>query len=132
MKVLNPIAKGIAERQRHRLEKFKIEFSATSTFDVLNSQFPPMEIFEMNNGKFSIPTVQQAYQEWRSELKPTKRKNFIKDLDKLLSDDYVLVPKQPDAAMEKAGMEAGGGFLAIHIFKTMCAAAQGSNEGISL
>ena len=36
-----------------------------------------------------------------------KRAQFAKDLDKLISGDYVLVPKNPDAAMEKAGIEAG-------------------------
>jgi len=127
MGTMTPVEKGMAERLYQRMEKFKIEFATTSTFEVLNSQFPIMEIFEMNNGKFAISTVQQAYEDWRSELKPSKRSNFIKDLDKLVSGDYVLVPKQPTAEMERAGMSAGGGFLSIKIFKTMCAAAQGAN-----
>ncbi|ENX58177.1 MULTISPECIES: hypothetical protein [Acinetobacter] len=63
-----------------------------------------------------------------SKNKPElKRVQFNKDLDKLLSGDYVLVPKQPTAEMERAGMAVGGGFLAIKIFKTMCAAAEGAN-----
>lgn len=53
-----------------------------------------------------------------------KRAQFAKDLDKLISGDYVLVPKNPDAAMEKAGIEAGAGFLAKTIFQAMVAAAQ--------
>lgn len=53
-----------------------------------------------------------------------KRAQFAKDLDKLISGDYVLVPKNPDAAMEKAGIEAGAGFLATAIFKAMLVAAQ--------
>ncbi|WP_151979738.1 hypothetical protein [Acinetobacter guerrae] len=53
-----------------------------------------------------------------------KRAQFAKDLDKLVSGDYVLVPKQPSAEMERAGMNAGGGFLACHVFKAMCTAAQ--------
>ncbi|MCU4378247.1 hypothetical protein KTH36_07575 [Acinetobacter haemolyticus] len=64
---------------------------------------------------------------WVSELKPTPRTAFIKDLDKLISGDYVLVPKQPTAEMEQAGIKAGAGFLAIHIFKAMCAAASGAS-----
>ncbi|MCH7357320.1 hypothetical protein MMP61_17380 [Acinetobacter sp. NIPH 1958] len=55
-----------------------------------------------------------------------KRAQFSKDLDKLISGDYVLVPKQPTAEMERAGMAAGGGFLTIKIFKTMCAVAEGA------
>ncbi len=57
-----------------------------------------------------------------------KRAQFAKDLDKLISGDYVLVPKQPTAEMERAGMKAGGGFLTITIFKTMVAAAQGVSQ----
>lgn len=57
-----------------------------------------------------------------------KRAQFTKDLDKLISGDYVLVPKQPTDEMERAGMAAGGGFLAIKIFKTMVAAAQGVSQ----
>lgn len=55
----------------------------------------------------------------------SKRAQFAKDLDKLISGDYVLVPKQPTTEMEQAGMAAGGGFLTIKIFKTMVEAAQG-------
>ena len=53
-----------------------------------------------------------------------KRAQFAKDLDKLISGDYVLVPKEPTVLMEKAGMEAGAGFLATAIFKAMVVAAQ--------
>lgn len=53
-----------------------------------------------------------------------KRAQFTKDLDKLISGDYVLVPKQPTDEMERAGMAAGAGFLAIKIFKKMVEAAQ--------
>lgn len=57
-----------------------------------------------------------------------KRAQFTKDINKLISGDYVLVPKNPTSQMEKAGMEAGGGLLAAHIFKEMCAAAEGANS----
>ncbi|APJ19236.1 MULTISPECIES: hypothetical protein [Acinetobacter] len=33
----------------------------------------------------------------------TKRQKFAKDLDKLMSGDYVLVPREPTDAMVKAG-----------------------------
>lgn len=128
METMTPVQKGMVERKSYRLERFKIAFATTSTFEVLNSQFPIMEIFEMNNEKFAISTVQQAYEDWLIELRPTKRSNFIKDIDKLLSGDYVLVPKQPDASMERAGMEAGAGFSACRVFKAMCAAAQGASK----
>lgn len=107
------------------LEKFKAAFAQTSLFEDLNSQFPIYEIFEMNNGKFEISTVQQAYEEWSQPTKINeKRADFTKDLNKLISGDYVLIPKEPTAAMERAGMAAGAGFLAKKIFKKMIEAAQ--------
>lgn len=109
-----------------RIEKFKVAFAQTSLFEDLNTQFPIYEIFEMNNGKFEISTVQQAYEEWTQPVTiEAKRADFSKDLDKLISGDYVLVPKQPTAEMERAGMAVGGGFRTITIFKTMVEAAQG-------
>ncbi|KXZ66844.1 hypothetical protein [Acinetobacter venetianus] len=127
MKAIHPIAKGKAEIELQRIEKFKIEFVNTPAYEDLNTQFPIFEIFEMNNGKFEIETVQQAFESWLNNLKPQKRHCFIKDLDKLMSGDYVLVPKEPTPEMERAGMAAGAGFGAIQIFKTMCAVAQGKS-----
>ncbi|MDA0698073.1 MAG: hypothetical protein O2793_16955 [Proteobacteria bacterium] len=127
MKAIHPIAKGKAEIELQRIEKFKIEFVNTPAYEDLNTQFPIFEIFEMNNGKFEIETVQQAFESWLNNLKPQKRHCFIKDLDKLMSGDYVLVPKEPTPEMERAGMEAGGGLGAIKIFKKMAEAAQGSS-----
>ena len=98
-------------------EKFKIEFVNTPAYEDLNTQFPIFEIFEMNNGKFEIETVQQAFESWLNNLKPQKRHRFIKDLDKLMSGDYVLVPKEPTPEMERAGMAASAGLGAIKIFK---------------
>lgn len=125
MNAVNPVAKGMAEIKFQRLERFKIQFSSTPDFELLNEQFQPFEIFKMNGEKFAITTVQQAFEVWVKELKPSSRACFIKDLDKLISGDYVLVPKEPTAEMERAGMAAGGGFLTITIFKTMIKAAQG-------
>lgn len=126
MSTLNYIEKGMVERKSYRLERFKIEFASTQTFEVLNSQFPIMEIFEMNNEKFAISTVQQAYEHWLIELKPSKRSNYIKDLDKLLSGDYVLVPKEPTKEIEQAGIGIVG-FKARQAYKAMIAVAQGAN-----
>ncbi|MFW1760587.1 hypothetical protein [Acinetobacter calcoaceticus] len=54
-----------------------------------------------------------------------KRAQFAKDLDKLVSGDYVLVPKKPTEEMERAGMEAGAGFLAKTVYQAMVNSAQG-------
>lgn len=99
MKMFTPIEKGMAEANFQRIEKFKIHFSKTEAFELLIEQIQALEIFEMNNGKFLITTVQQAFEEWLSELKPTPRAGFIKDLNKLLSGDYLLVPKTPTQEM---------------------------------
>ncbi|WP_335983613.1 hypothetical protein [Acinetobacter haemolyticus] len=99
MKMFTPIEKGMAEANFQRIEKFKIHFSKTEAFELLIEQIQALEIFEMNNGKFVITTVQQAFEEWLSELKPTPRTGFIKDLDKLRSGDYVLVPRTPTQEM---------------------------------
>ncbi|MBJ8467630.1 hypothetical protein [Acinetobacter pittii] len=54
-----------------------------------------------------------------------KRAQFTKDIDKLVSGDYVLVPKQPTEEMERAGMAAGAGFLAKAVYQAMVKSAQG-------
>jgi hypothetical protein len=54
-----------------------------------------------------------------------KRAQFAKDIDKLVSGDYVLVPKQPTKEMEQAGIEAGAGFLAKAVYQAMVNSAQG-------
>ncbi|AVN18408.1 hypothetical protein C6N19_10950 [Acinetobacter pittii] len=54
-----------------------------------------------------------------------KRAQFAKDLDKLVSGDYVLVPKQPTKEMEQAGIGVVG-FKARQAYKAMINAAQGA------
>ncbi|MGB9040319.1 MAG: hypothetical protein WCC23_17675 [Acinetobacter calcoaceticus] len=54
-----------------------------------------------------------------------KRAQFAKDIDKLISGDYVLVPNQPTEEMERAGMEAGAGCLAKAVYQAMVNSAQG-------
>jgi hypothetical protein len=55
-----------------------------------------------------------------------KRAQFSKDLDKLISGDYVLVPKEPTAEMERAGIGIVG-FRARSAYKAMISAAEGAN-----
>ncbi|MDC5408337.1 hypothetical protein OHW82_08245 [Acinetobacter baumannii] len=55
-----------------------------------------------------------------------KRAQSAKDIDKLVSGDYVLVPKQPTEEMERAGMAAGAGFLAKAVYQAMVKSAQGA------
>ncbi|HGH3665244.1 TPA: hypothetical protein ACJK7M_001125 [Acinetobacter baumannii] len=56
-----------------------------------------------------------------------KRVKFPKDLDKLVSGDYVLVPKNPTKEMEQAGIGIVG-FKARQAYKAMIAAAQGETS----
>lgn len=53
-----------------------------------------------------------------------KRAQFTKDINKLISGDYVLVPKQPTKEMEQAGIGIVG-FKARQAYKAMINAAQG-------
>ncbi|MFW1840022.1 hypothetical protein ACG9XS_15945 [Acinetobacter gyllenbergii] len=53
-----------------------------------------------------------------------KHGRFSKDLNKLISGDYVLVPTQPTKEMEQAGIGIVG-FKARQAYKAMIAAAQG-------
>ncbi|MBK0063938.1 MULTISPECIES: hypothetical protein [unclassified Acinetobacter] len=109
------------------IEQFKTAFTDSLVYADLATEYTSFEIFEINNGKFELEAVQQAYQNWsKQNTVDEKRAHFAKDLDKLVSGDYVLVPKKPTAEMERAGMSAGGGFLTCHVFKAMCAAAQGA------
>ncbi|MDG9993305.1 hypothetical protein [Acinetobacter ursingii] len=107
------------------IEQFKAAFTDSLVYADLATEYTSYEIFEVNNGKFELEAVQQAYQNWsKQNAVDVKRAHFAKDLDKLVSGDYMLVPKEPTAEMERVGMNAGGGFLACHIFKAMCTAAQ--------
>ena len=53
-----------------------------------------------------------------------KRQDFKKDIDKLISGDYVLMPKVATPVMERAGMENGGGILTQKIYQAMVNASQ--------
>lgn len=94
MKAIHPIAKGKAEIELQRIEKFKIEFVNTQAYEDLNTQFPIFEIFEMNNGKFEIETVQQAFESFIKELKPKKRIEFSKNLDHLIDGKHAVIPSE--------------------------------------
>lgn len=56
-----------------------------------------------------------------------KRAEFAKDLNKLISGDYVLVPKQPTVEMEQVGIGIVG-FKARQAYKAMIKAAQGASK----
>lgn len=68
-----------------------------------------------------------------SEVTPSvtpsqKRQQFAKDLDKLVSSDYVLMPKEPSVEMVYAGVGAlltCGEGLVLRIYKAMVQVAQG-------
>lgn len=126
-KIVSTREKGLLELAFIRLEKFKAEFAQTSLFADLNTQFPEMEIFEMNDGKFEISTVQQAFEDWTQQKTVNrKRADYSKDLDKLISGDYVLMPKEPTARMMDAGSAAKFEYDTVgDIYQAMIKAAQG-------
>nr|WP_298892199.1 hypothetical protein [uncultured Acinetobacter sp.] len=72
------------------------------------------------SGEIDIATLEIAVR----EVTKRKRRDFAKDLDKLIDGDYVLVPKNPTKEMERAAMEAGAGFL----FEGIWAAALNASQ----
>lgn len=86
-----------------KFQEFILFLTSTVLYAELNLQYTPYEIVEVNAGKFEISEVQTAYQRYLKDTSvQQKRGHFVKDLDKLVSGDYVLVPKQPTEAMIEA------------------------------
>lgn len=83
-----------------KTEEFIEFFTSTALYAELNKQYTTFEIFEVNAGAFEISEVQETYQRY---LKQTsihkKRSQFAKDLNQMISGDYVLVPKVATAEM---------------------------------
>lgn len=84
------------------------------------SQWPEWKR-ESIRAAFQIPKINN-----QQSTPINKRVQFPKDLDKLISGDYVLVPKEPTREMERAAMEAGAGFL----FAQIWTAALNSSQNI--
>ncbi len=77
------------------LQKFKAYFVQTTTYADLNTQFPIMEIFEINDGKFEIQTVQEAYVDWsQSTSTYEKRADFTKNLNHLIDNKHAVIPTE--------------------------------------
>ena len=107
------------------IEQFKAAFTESLVYADLATEYTSFEIFEVNNGKFELDAVQQAWESWfKQNGVDVKRAQFTTDLDKLVSGDYVLVPKTPTPAMERAAMEAGAGFLFAKIWSEALKASQ--------
>lgn len=88
-----------------RFEEFKEFFTPTALYAELSQQYTSFEIFEVNAGVFEIETVEAAYQRFfKQKSIHQKRGQFSKDLDKLVSGDYVLVPKNPSFDMIVDGL----------------------------
>lgn len=86
-----------------KFEEFKEFLTPTALYAELNQHYTSFEIFEVNAGVFEIEAVEAAYQRFLKQKSiHQKRGQFSKNLDKLVSGDYVLVPKEPTEAMIEA------------------------------
>lgn len=75
-------------------------FASTELYAELNKEYTTFEIFEVNAGGFEIEEVQTAYQQYLKETSiHRKRDQFSKDLNRMISNEYVLVPKTATAEM---------------------------------
>ena len=77
-----------------RIEEFQEFLSSTALYAELNKEFTTFEIFEVTKGRFEISVVQETYQRFlKQHITSLKRSQFNKDLNKLISGDFVLVRK---------------------------------------
>ncbi|AUX87163.1 hypothetical protein C3F34_14720 [Acinetobacter sp. ACNIH2] len=78
----------------HQLEEFKQYFARTTLYLELNQQYTEYEIFEITQGKFEISEVQAAFEKWaKQSATDHKRAEFAKNLNHLISGNYILVRK---------------------------------------
>lgn len=83
-----------------KIEEFTEFLASTELYAELNKQYTTFEIFEVNAGVFEIEEVQTAYQQYLKETSiHRKRDQFSKDLNRMISNEYVLVPKTATAEM---------------------------------
>lgn len=88
-----------------KFEEFKEFLTPTALYAELNQQYTSFEIFEVNASVFEIEAVEVAYQRFLKQKSiHQKRGQFSKNLDKLVSGDYVLVPKNPSFDMIVDGL----------------------------
>jgi len=77
-----------------RIEEFTEFLSSTALYAELKKEFTTFEIFEVTKGKFKIQVVQDTYQRFlKQHITSLKRSQFNKDLNQLISGDFVLVRK---------------------------------------
>lgn len=86
-----------------RIEEFTEFLSSTALYAELKKEFTTFEIFEVTKGKFEIPVVQESYERFlKQDITNLKRSQFNKDLNKLISGEYVVVPKRCSDSMAQA------------------------------
>lgn len=77
-----------------KIEEFTEFFASTALYAELNKQYTTFEIFEVNADVFEVPEVEATYQRYLKETSiHKKRSQFNKDLNQMISGDYVLLPK---------------------------------------
>lgn len=78
-----------------KIERFVHLFRKTKEYAELNKHYPEFEIFEETKGKFELDFVQAAFDKWaKQQATDRKRAEFAKNLNQLISNDYVLVRKR--------------------------------------
>ena len=82
-------------RCKGKIERFVHLFKKTKEYAELNKHYPEFEIFEETQGKFELEVVQAAFNKWaKQQATDRKRAEFTKNLNQLISTDYVLVRKR--------------------------------------
>lgn len=82
-------------RCKGKIEHFVHIFKKTKEYAELNQHYPEFEIFEETKGKFELEVVQAAFDKWaKQQATNRKRAEFAKNLNQLISNDYVLVRKR--------------------------------------
>ncbi|WP_262436659.1 hypothetical protein [Acinetobacter ursingii] len=77
------------------IEQFKAAFTDSLVYADLATEYTSYEIFEINNGKFELDAVQQAYEEWSQHISvKTKRTEFNKNLNHLVDGQHAVIPNE--------------------------------------
>ena len=81
-------------RCKGKIERF-VHLFKKKEYAELNKHYPEFEIFEETQGKFELEVVQAAFNKWaKQQATDRKRAEFTKNLNQLISNDYVLVRKR--------------------------------------
>ena len=77
------------------IEQFKTAFTDSLVYADLATEYTSYEIFEINNGKFELEEVQQAWERWSQQTDvKAKRTEFYKNLNHLVDGQHAVIPNE--------------------------------------